>query len=188
MSSEREPPGHITGMGVMQEIGPWQVHIEWPPNADQGGPWYLTVRPNPQASPEELTGGLSTTVLRQVNFQAAANEWRKFAGVTDRHATVFREFQEHINNLDHALKDRIDKGVNESYLAWLSLAYVYLVNAGEDSVTRNLAELVGRQPETIRAHLKMARAAKLLTTVKGKAGGHLTEKSEAIIRQEIESE
>ena len=47
---------------------------------------------------------------------------------------------------------------------------------------QDLAELVDKSPETIKIHLKEARKRELLTTVKGRAGGHLTSKARQILQ------
>lgn len=174
----------VPGLGIAQEIGPWQAHMEWPADMDQGGPWYMTIRPNPSASPEELAGGLSSTVLRQVDFRQAADKWREVSAVLDTEkAEAARQLANLAGDLSVILRENITEGINDRYLAWLAFAYVTLVKRGEKSVTANLAELVRRRPETIRAHLKLARSHGLLTTIRGRAGGHLTPEAEEIIRR-----
>lgn len=181
MNDEHEQDREESGLGVVQDVGPWQVHMEWPAGADQGGPWYLTVRPNPRATPEDLAGGLSTTVLRQVSFQDAARKWREFSSGRPEDETSTQQLADLTKSLSAILRETAAQGIDETYLAWLSFAYVTLVKVGEKSVTANLAELANRRPETIRAHLKAARTHDLLTTIKGKAGGHLTTKAREII-------
>jgi hypothetical protein len=48
-----------------------------------------------------------------------------------------------------------------------------------------LAEMVGKRPETIRAHLKAARSRGLLTSaVKGRPGGKLTDEAQQILSRD----
>jgi hypothetical protein len=52
------------------------------------------------------------------------------------------------------LRDLAAEGITEKYLTQLALVYVWLVMDGERSVTKRLAEIVGKSPETIKIHLK----------------------------------
>ena len=54
------------------------------------------------------------------------------------------------------LRDLAAEGITEKYLTQLALVYVWLVMDGERSVTKRLAEIVGKSPETIKIHLKEA--------------------------------
>lgn len=162
----------------------WQVHAEWPAGVDQGGPWYLTIRPKPGVDAAELAGGLSSTVMRQVNFQEFARKWREVsAEMGSAGMAAIESLSDVTEKYSKILRNLLHGGVGEVYLAWLSFAYSTLVRLGETSVTGNLAELVDRRPETVRAHLKLARSEGLLTTVRGKAGGQLTEKGREIIKR-----
>lgn len=175
-------------LNVTQEIGPWQVAMAWPRGADQGGPFWIDVRPNPSARPEDLAGGLSSTVLRKVDFRAAGEQWRALHDTSAEHRELVAGLGDDFGDVSHALRIGVADGLTDEYLALLAATYVAAVRLGRESVTQNLAEMVGRRPETIRAHLKAARAQGLLTSVKARAGGRLTEKAEEILRQMRESQ
>ncbi|NMN93556.1 hypothetical protein [Antrihabitans stalactiti] len=172
------PPAHDDEnetVGITEQIGPWEVEYLWPAAAEQGGPWTVTIRPATGATPTDLAGGISSTIARQLDFQQAAKEWRKQRKQTDTRS----------ERVDTKRAQRLQKlvavGITDEYLAWLAKTYVALVSEGERSVTARLAELVDKKPETIKIHLKEARKRELLTMVKGRAGGHLTDKSREIL-------
>lgn len=153
---------------------PWEAVFRWPEQAAHG-PWELVIRPSDDATDAELAAGISSTVLRHVDFQAAAERGRKMRGL----ATKAQE-------ADDALRDALSRAarsthVTDQYLAMLAATYVALVGMGVPSVTARLADYTGRQPETVRQHLGRARQAGFLTSVKGKAGGTLTAKAEALL-------
>jgi hypothetical protein len=158
-------------MDATQEIGPWLVTFKWPDGATQGGPRSIEIGPRPGATEEELAGGLSSTVLRKVDFTAAADQWR--AG-QQPHLDVARV---DVAGLRRAAKE----GLTPTYLSHLAAAYVTLVDQGDPRVTATLAEMVGKRPETIRAHLKQSRSLNLLTSIKGKAGGQITDRAKALL-------
>jgi hypothetical protein len=150
-------------------IGPWLVTAHWPADAEQGGPRRLVIEAAPDASPDDLAAGLSQTVLRQVRFDALAEQWRaaRTADAAVDPAPLLRAAAGH--------------GVTDAYLAALSAAYVHLANEGHPSITAALADMAGKAPETIRIHLKRARQAGMLTAVRGKAGGKLTDKARSLL-------
>lgn len=156
---------------VLQDQWPWQVSVRWAPEAEQGGPWVLMIRPHPDATEDEIAGGLSSTVLRQVDFQGAATKWRT------RHQRIRKPAadKQRQDKLSKDLRLAMQRGINVQYLARLSEIYVDLVRRGEPRVTETLASMIDRKPETVKAHLKDARRRKLLSTVPGRAGGRLTE-------------
>ena len=139
----------------------------------------------PPATPEDVAGGLSSTVVRQLDFLRAADDWREsrdsMRSLTGKRRTYEHVRAEMIESLSAALRAALSGGISDTYLATLSQGYVALVRIGDRSVTATLAEAAGKAPETIRAHLKEARKRDLLTTVRGRAGGRLTDKAEAIL-------
>ncbi|GAB3912737.1 hypothetical protein ACFQ1S_03125 [Kibdelosporangium lantanae] len=176
-----------TGFGVTQDIGPWQVLMQWAPGGVEGaGPRYLTIRPAEGATDADLAAGLSSTVLRQVDFQAALAKWRTFTAGDDTRVSEFQKhLQPYVESFTSVLRATLAEGVTDRYLAWLSAAYVTIVKAGEKSVNENLGQLIGRNAGTARSHLTKARALNLLTKMEGKAGGDLTEKAQLIIENHI---
>lgn len=156
-----------------QQIGPWTVWMKWDDEADQGGPMRLVIEPSDDAIPEQISGGISSTVLRQVNFREAAEQWRR-----ETPGTVLEEyFRERLKELLQ------NEGVSEKYLAYLASVYVGMVKAGERGITSKLADAIGRRPDTIKAHLKAARKHELLTVIPGTAGGQLTDKAKDILKE-----
>lgn len=156
---------------VRQNVGPWKVVFRWPQGADQGGPMRMEIQPNPDATADELAAGLSSTVLRQIDFQAAAEEWRKLQPHAEK-VTARR-----MERRSEKLRALVSQGLTDEYLAHLAEAYVYLVRTGERSVAGKLAEMTGKSPDTVKQHLKRVRKAEMLTTVSGKAGGQLTDRA-----------
>lgn len=151
-------------------IGPWQVFMEWSEDADQGGPVYLSIEPGDDADPWEIAGGLSSTVLRQINFQEAIDQWRR-----ESPGTVLDEY------FRERLRELVSEGVTDQYLAYLASVYVGMVRAGEKGITAKLADATGKKLDTVKAHLKAARKREFLTVIPGKAGGQLTEKAAALL-------
>src|ERR1043165_3808846 len=84
------------GLGVTQEIGQWQVFMRWENAGALGGPRYLTIRPHPDATPDQIAGGLSSTVVRQIDFQRALTAWREFSTGDD---TATTEFEKRISSV-----------------------------------------------------------------------------------------
>jgi hypothetical protein len=153
---------------------PWVAVFRWPEQAVHG-PWELVIRASADAPDADLVAGISSTVLRHVDFQAAAEQARKLRGLADQ-----------MEAADNTLRDALsraarDPHVTDQYLVMLAATYVALVGMGAQSVTARLADYTGRQPETVRQHLVRARRAGLLTTVRGKAGGELTDKAQALL-------
>ncbi|WIM87716.1 hypothetical protein PT015_23275 [Candidatus Mycobacterium wuenschmannii] len=162
---------------IEQRIGPWQVALAWPDDADQGGPVEISIKPYADATDDELIGGLSSTVLRHIDFRAAREKWVaiKAHGLDrpDGLATL----------RDAQLRKVLERdGVTDTYLALLANAYIQLTRAGESSVSKRLAEATGRSPDTIKQHLHRVRKEGMLTAISGKAGGLLTMKAVEIIR------
>jgi hypothetical protein len=162
---------------IEQTIGPWQVALAWPDDADQGGPVAISIKAYKDATDDDLVGGLSSTVLRQVDFQAARAKWM------DAKAKYLDQ-QDGMDKLRAAeLRRVLDRdGVTDTYLALLAYSYVHLTRAGERSVSKKLAVMTGRSPDTVKQHLHRVRKEGLLTAISGKAGGKLTVKAIKIIR------
>ncbi|WKN58391.1 hypothetical protein R1X32_17125 [Rhodococcus opacus] len=169
------------GETVFQKVGNWQVvmtYREWF-EGDSSGPMRVSIISSDVTTQSDLDMGIGPSVVRQIDFRKAAEDRRKQA--QERPESAGRTFED-------LAKDRADErakilhvllpyGITDEYLAVLAQAYIVLVDSGENAVTKRLAEITGRAPETIRAHLKMARKHDLLTSTPGRAGGQLTEKA-----------
>lgn len=159
---------------VTQVVGPYVVELRYPRGVDAENPWEITVSPSPHLKPEDLRGGITGSLLRRIDFTAAAEERRKIEGeVIDLPEVDEQEARERLQSLR----------MGEEYLAWLAFYYVALVSAGERSVTAKLGKLTGRSASTMPDHLKRARRAGMLTTVPGRAGGRLTDKAIEILER-----
>ncbi len=85
----------------------------------------------------------------------------------------------------HQLGERLaalPAGLTDERLAVLSALYVHFVDAGERAPAQRLAVAFDLNPATVKGHLRAARQRGFLTKVEGKAGGRLTDKSNAILR------
>jgi hypothetical protein len=164
---------------VVQEIGPWSVEMRWPSSGIQGGPCEVIVRPtNPEEQPG---GGISSTVLRQINIQEAADALRTALAVDD-HRRENRESRE--KERAARLKEILEReGISDSYLALLSSAYVRAVNDGQKNIQSHLGNFIAKGSSTVKGHLWQARKRGLLTESTGRAGGQLTDKASEILRQ-----
>ncbi|KXF54643.1 hypothetical protein AXA44_40545 [Rhodococcus sp. SC4] len=163
---------------VEMDLGPdWTVKMAWPEEGDiQGGPIELLVTPSdPQTYP---AGGISSTVLRSVDFRAAMATLRSQLANADRWR---RRSDEYEAGRIERIRDALAKGVTPEYLALLSSAYVSRVNSGQAKPVERLAEDIGKSLQTIRGHLWRARKEGLLTGSAGRKGGQLTPEASAIL-------
>ncbi|QSE88917.1 hypothetical protein JWS13_10015 [Rhodococcus pseudokoreensis] len=163
---------------VEMDLGPdWIVRMAWPEEGDiQGGPIELLVTPSdPQAYP---AGGISSTVLRSVDFRAATAQLRRQLASADRWR---RRSDEYETGRIERIRDALAKGITPEYLALLSSAYVSRVNSGQAKPVERLAEDIGKSLQTIRGHLWRARKDGLLTGSAGRKGGQLTPQASAIL-------
>ncbi|PCG83877.1 hypothetical protein CIB93_22095 [Streptomyces sp. WZ.A104] len=160
---------------VIQDVGPWRILMRWAADADPAsGPTRVLITPHPDADPAATQGGVASTVLRQVDFKKAGDQFRS-ARPTDTEPDVNQDAE------GEGLRWLLDsEGISDAYLAFLAESYVRAVAQALPNVTAHLAGLTNKRPETIRGHLKEARKRGLLTTVPGKAGGQLTEKAREI--------
>ncbi|MFB8415678.1 hypothetical protein ACFC63_09230 [Streptomyces albidoflavus] len=160
---------------ITQNIGPWRVLMRWAADADPAsGPARILITAHPDAAPATTQGGVASTVLRQIDFKKAGDQFRSVRPTsTEREVAQVSEGE--------ALRWLLDsEGISDAYLAFLAESYVRAVSRAVPNVTAHLAELTHKRPETIRGHLKEARKRDLLTTVPGKAGGQLTAKGREI--------
>lgn len=164
---------------ITQDVGPWRVLMRWDADADPAsGPTRVLITPHPDADPASTQGGVSSTVLRQVDFRKAGDQFRAARPTGTEHEVTQEAEGEVLRWLLTA------EGISDAYLAFLAESYVRAVSRATPNVTAHLAELTNKRPETIRGHLKEARKRDLLTTVPGKAGGQLTRKAWEIVTGE----
>lgn len=161
----------------------WVAEMEWPEGHTQGGPGTLVVRPaNPESYPP---GGLSSTVLRGINFREATAQLRKQLTVGE-HRQKSRNKRE-AQHLDH-IRNELTKGISTEYLALLSSLYISRVNRGEPKPVEAIANDLGKGVQTIRGHLWQARTQHhLLKGSAGRKGGELTHEAIAILERIVPS-
>ncbi|SLI46020.1 Uncharacterised protein [Mycobacteroides abscessus subsp. massiliense] len=164
---------------VFQELGDgWTAEMAWREGEYQGGPASVWLHPTDD---EELPpGGLSSTVLRRLDFQKAKADL--LAAVAARpNGWMKRKPVDH-DDFDF-LRLLLAKGVTEDYLALLSSHYVRRVQDGRPRPVERLADELGRPLQTVRGHLWKARKAGLLEGSAGRKGGVLTAEAMAILQR-----
>lgn len=162
---------------VIQGIGDdWVVTMEWPAGVENGGPMRLVIEP----VADNPVGGLSSTVLRQVDFREAIERFRDQIEASQRRG---REHEKYEKQRTERLRAALDEGVTDDYLALLSSAYVSAVNRGLEKPNDYLAEMAGKTTSTVRGHLWQARKQDFLTGSPGRKGGQLTDKATKILER-----
>lgn len=163
---------------VVQDLGDWVVKMEWPEGVESGGPGVLVIEP---ADPDNYpAGGISSTVLRGIDFRAALETLRRQLAASERWEVAG---ERHESDRAERLKDALAQGVTDDYLALLSAAYVSAVNRGQGKPLDYLAEAVGKTASTVKGHLWQARKKDLLQGSAGRAGGQLTPKAKGLLER-----
>ena len=163
---------------VVQDLGEWVVRMEWPEGVQSGGPGVLVIEPaDPDSYP---VGGLSSTVLRQVDFRGAAEQLRAQLATEQRQD---KELERYKQDLSERLRKALSHGVTEEYLALLASAYVSAVNRGQEKPSEHLADIAGKTASTVKWHLWQARKRGLLTGSAGRKGGQLTHRAKVILEK-----
>jgi hypothetical protein len=184
-SPNRLTGGMLIGVGerfAFQEIGGWTVEMTWREGDYQGGPAGMWIRPTDTDSPPQ--GGLSSTVLRQIDFRKAKDNLVKdlearphgWRGTPDQQRARDAERVERI-------RYQLAKGISPEYLALLASNYILRVNSGQPKPVESLADDLGKPLQTIRGHLWRARKDGLLSGSAGRKGGDLTVKAMTILQQ-----
>ncbi|MFE0138610.1 hypothetical protein ACFWY6_44805 [Streptomyces sp. NPDC059037] len=159
---------------VEQDLGPWVVEMEWPEGQTQGGPGVLVVRP---ADPESYPpGGISSTVLRDIDFRDALRTLRRQVQFSDRWESRQPEYT------SKDLRESLAAGVSDKYLSQLASVYITVVERGQSGPLVHLAEMIGKSASTIKGHLWQARKRGLMEGSPGRAGGLLTEKAKEALK------
>jgi hypothetical protein len=158
---------------VTQAVGDdWVVTMEWPKGVEDGGPARLTIEPIDKMP----VGGLSSTVLRQIDFRGAIDLFRKVRVPLRRvNKTELATFER--DQLRSAMSD----GVTQQYLALLAWQYVQAAERGQANINDYLAELVGKPVGTVRGHLIRARRDGLLSGTHGRKGGKLSPEAHKLV-------
>lgn len=172
---------------VATDFGPnyeWVAEMQWPEGETQGGPAVLVIYPSdPDACPP---GGLSQTVLRDVDFKYALDRLRGKLAASKRWQRVRQDAEDKLAALlvSHATSGAI----TPEYLALLSRVYIGAVNNGQEKPLEHLAALTGKSAAAIKNHLWQATRKGLLERSPGRAGGHMTDKGRDTLAPVISDE
>jgi hypothetical protein len=159
------------------DSGEWVAEMRWPDGETQGGPSVLVIRPaDPHGCPP---GGLSQTVLRDVDFKGALDKLRRHLESSARWKRSRHQSQEKVTAL---LVAHAGGSISPEYLALLSRVYVGAVNNGRAKPLEYLAEVTANSPAAIKNHLWQATRKGLLERSPGRAGGRITEKAAGILK------
>lgn len=167
---------------MFQDLGDdWVAEMTWREGDYQGGPAGIWIHLKDPDQPPQ--GGLSSTVLRGIDFRAAKAELHK---QLESHPHGWRgspaKQQERAAERLERLRYQLSKGITPEYLALLSSNYVLRVKDGQPKPVERLADELDKPLQTIRGHLWQARKQGLLTGSAGRKGGDLTPEAMAIIQ------
>jgi hypothetical protein len=155
--------------------GEWTAEMQWPNGVTQGGPAVLVIHPT-KADPDNRCppGGLSQTLLRDIDFKDALDKLREHLARSKRWDRARRENHDRLTAL---LVDASGGAITEEYLALLSRVYVGAVNQGQDKPLDYLADITGNSAAAIKNHLWRATRELFLERSPGRAGGRVTDKA-----------
>ncbi|MFH8223238.1 hypothetical protein ACH4C2_27405 [Streptomyces sp. NPDC018057] len=157
------------GVEQVQRIGAWKVTMWLPLDSTSGNPREIRIEPHEEADLQEVARGITSTVLRQIDTAAFAEEMGPLTKLTRAGRQAIENFRRELAGLP--------KGVSDEYLAVLSALYVRFVNLGRTAPAQDLELWTGTKQATLKGHLRAARQRGFLTKVEGKAGGQLTDKA-----------
>ena len=156
--------------------GEWTVQMQWPNRVTQGGPAVLIIHPSDADSDNESpAGGITQTLLREVDFKDALDALREGIGSSERRRQTSDDNQRRVTEL---LKEHAALGViTDVYMALLARAYVGAVNQGQAKPLEYLATLTDKSEAAIKNHLWRATRKGFLERTPGRAGGRVTDKA-----------
>jgi hypothetical protein len=166
---------------IPQKLGDWVAEMTWTEGEIQGGPSMLVIRPK---DPDNVpAGGLSSTVLREVDFKAAAATMHELMRESAAFMELIRERQKSGRKTIDFVREALAEGVTDDYLALLAMEYVGRVNTGQEKPVDHIAEELGRSLGTVKGHLWQARKRGLLTGGSaGRKGGDVSEEAYHLAR------
>lgn len=173
MTSDEEPPVTTTAVDIHPH-GAWNVVVEWPPGGGPRNPVSITIRSAPDADPQEIARGITTTVLRGIDIPAMVAARAEVDAEVDAWAEASELGPGELASLAAG-------GITDLYLATLARVYVNLVNQGNRAPAQQIARWGGVNSATLKGHLREARKRGLLTKVEGRAGGELTPKASRLL-------
>lgn len=179
-TEDREVLLTVPERAVVQRVGEdWVAVLEWPDGVTDGGPSRLVIEPIDKMP----VGGLSSTVLRQIDFRSAIEGFREVIANSDDGGGLGRDkVAESLRKFEcEQLRTAASEGITREYLALLSWHYVRAVERGQLNINYYLADLVGKPVGTVRGHLIRARHEGLLSSTHGKKGGELSNDAEELV-------
>ncbi|WP_318204397.1 hypothetical protein [Streptomyces sp. SCL15-4] len=163
------------GLTHVQRIGAWKVTMWLPLDSTSANPRDIRIEPHEDADLQEVARGITSTILRQIDTTAFAEEVGPLAELARAGQREAEKFRRELAGLP--------KGVSDEYLAVISALYVRFVNAGRTAPAQDLEWWTRTKQATLKGHLRAARQRGFLTKVEGKAGGQLTDKAIEILKR-----
>jgi hypothetical protein len=159
-----------------QDLDGWVAEMTWSEGETQGGPSMLVVQPS---DPEKVpAGGLSSTVIRQIDFRAGAAKLRELANLEVNFFDSIRKQQAKGPKPMDMVRDALAEGITDDYLSLLTLEYVGRVTTGVEKPVDKLAAELGKSLGTVKSHLWQARKRGLLAGGSaGRKGGQPTDRA-----------
>jgi DNA-binding MarR family transcriptional regulator len=164
---------------VTMDLGPnmeWVAEMQWPEGETQGGPAVLVIYPSDPDTPPP--GGLSQTVLRDVDFGYARDRLRASLSNSKRWENARQRTEDTLSSL---LAEHAGGSITPEYLVLLARVYIDAVKNGQDKPLDHLATLTGNSASAIKNHLWQATRKGFLERSPGRAGGHLTDKGRSVL-------
>lgn len=143
---------------------------------DDSGPSELVLKPTPGG--KTPAGGISQTVLREVNITGAIDLMRRI------HEQLPELPPVDWDTVGKVLVDLSADGITDQYLA--ALAWAYTSAASGPKPQERLAELTGKSPAAIKSHLWHATRRGLLERMPGRKGGAMTPKAIELLSQLVD--
>ncbi|BCN45263.1 hypothetical protein RE9414_35430 [Prescottella equi] len=166
---------------MIQDLGNgWVAEMEWKDDEYGGGPAGLLIRPVDPESPP--TGGISSSVVRGINFRAASAKLHSDLAARPKGIVTDVEERGRADRISR-IREASAGGITPTYLALLSSEYVRRADRGQAKLVEQLAEELGKPLQTVRGHLWQARKQGLLLGSAGKKGGTLSAEAMTILRQ-----
>jgi hypothetical protein len=155
---------------IRQDISGWTVEMYWKEDDIQGGPSKLVIRPTDDK--KAPVGGISSTVLREIDFRTGAGKAREQVAAEDLAYAQDRGPQVPPMALVRATFEA--GGITDAYLVLLAIQYIARVGRGEPKPVDHIASELGKSPGTIKGHLWQARNRGLLKGGSaGRKGGYV---------------
>jgi hypothetical protein len=161
---------------IRQNIGGWTVEMYWKEDDIQGGPSKIAILPTDEK--KVPVGGISSTVLRAIDFRAGAAKAREQVATEDREYAQNRPPLPPMALVQATLEVG---GITDAYLVLLAIQYLARVDRGEPKPVDHIASELGKSPGTIKGHLWQARNRGLLKGGSaGRKGGYISPEAEQI--------